>query len=85
MCIRDRLRPGGNKIVKFQESGWPNSLLTMRFRLYHNTDRDETPKEFQSMWVGTIPFNPDFDNNTPPIVFEVPENAIKVEFVSYIT
>ena len=79
------LRPGGNKIVKFQESGWPNSLLTMRFRLYHNTDRDETPKEFQSMWVGTIPFNPDFDNNTPPIVFEVPENAVKVEFVSYIT
>ena len=79
------LRPGGNKIVKFQESGWPNSLLTMRFRLYHNTDRNETPKEFQSMWVGTIPFNPDFDNNTPPIVFEVPDNAVKVEFVSYIT
>ena len=79
------LRPGGNKIVKFQESGWPNSLLTMRFRLYHNTDRDETPKEFQSMWVGTIPFNPDFDDNTPPIVFEVPDNAVKVEFVSYIT
>ncbi|MFL2988207.1 MAG: peptide-N-glycosidase F-related protein, partial [Candidatus Neomarinimicrobiota bacterium] len=35
--------------------------------------------------VGTIPFNPDFDNNTPPIVFEVPEDATKVEFVSYIT
>ena len=79
------IRPGGNKIVKFQESGWPNSLLTMRFRLYHNTDRDETPKEFQSMWVGTIPFNPDFDDNTPPIIFEVPDNAVKVEFVSYIT
>ena len=79
------LKPGGNKIVKFQESGWPNSLLTMKFRLYHNTDRDVTPKEFQSMWVGTIPFNPDFDDNTPPIVFEVPDNAVKVEFVSYIT
>ena len=79
------LRPGGNKIVKFQESGWPNSLLTVKFRLYHNTDREPTPQEFQPMWVGTIPFNPDFDDNTPPVVFEVPENATKVEFVSYIT
>ena len=79
------IRPGGNKIVKFQESGWPNSLLTMKFRLYHNTDRDETPKEFQPMWVGTIPFNPDFDDNTPPVVFEIPDNAVRVEFVSYIT
>ena len=79
------IRPGGNKIVKFQESGWPNSLLTMKFRLYHNTDRQPTPQEFQPMWVGTIPFNPDFDDNTPPIVFEVPDNATKVEFVSYIT
>ena len=79
------LRPGGNKIVKFQESGWPNSLLTMKFRFYHNTDREPTPQEFQPMWVGTIPFNPDFDENTPPVVFEVPDNATKVEFVSYIT
>ena len=79
------LKPGGNKIVKFQESGWPNSLLTMRFRFYHGEDLTDTPQTFQPMWVGTIPFNPDFDNNTPPIVFEVPEDATKVEFVSYIT
>ena len=79
------LANGGQKIIKFQESGWPNSLLTMKFRLYHNTDRQPTPQEFQPMWVGTIPFNPDFDDNTPPIVFEVPDNATKVEFVSYIT
>ena len=57
----------------------------MKFRLYHNTDRQPTPQEFQPMWVGTIPFNPDFDDNTPPIVFEIPDNATKVEFVSYIT
>jgi len=79
------LKPGGNKMVKFQESGWPNSLLTMRFRFYHGEDLTDTPQIFQPMWVGTIPFNPDFDDNTPPIVFEVPDDATKVEFVSYIT
>jgi len=79
------LKPGGNKMVKFQESGWPNSLLTMRFRFYHGQDITDTPQSFQPMWVGTIPFNPDFDDNTPPIVFNVPDDATKVEFVSYIT
>ena len=79
------IKPGGNKIVKFQESGWPNSLLTMRFRFYHDQEVLDTPQEFQQMWVGTIPFNPDYDENTPPIVFNVPDNASRVEFVSYIT
>ena len=79
------IKPGGNKIVKFQESGWPNSLLTMKFRFYHDPEVLDTPQEFQQMWVGTIPFNPDYDDNTPPIVFNVPDNASKVEFVSYIT
>ena len=79
------LKPGGNKLIKFQESGWPNSLLTMNFRFYHGDDLLDTPQSFQPMWVGTIPFNPEFDDNTPPMVFEVPENATKVEFVSYIT
>ena len=79
------IKPGGNKLIKFQESGWPNSLLTMRFRFYHGEDLDSTPQNFQPMWVGTIPFNPEFDENTPPMVFEVPDNATKVEFVSYIT
>ena len=81
------MQPGGNKIIKFQESGWPNSLITMRFRFYHNETQEiiSTPKEYQKMWVGTFPFNPDFDTNREPIVFTVPENASKVEFVSYIT
>ena len=79
------LKPGGNKLIKFQESGWPNSLLTMRFRFYHGQDLENTPQNFQPLWVGTIPFNPEFDENTPPMVFEVPDNATKVEFVSYIT
>ena len=25
------LRPGGEKVIKFQESGWPNSLITLKF------------------------------------------------------
>ena len=79
------IKPGGNKLIKFQESGWPNSLLTMRFRFYHGQDLVHTPQNFEPMWVGTIPFNPEFDDNTPPIVFEIPDNATKVEFVSYIT
>ncbi len=79
------IKPGGNKLIKFQESGWPNSLLTMRFRFYHGQDLEYTPQHFEPMWVGTIPFNPEFDDNTPPMVFEIPDNATKVEFVSYIT
>ena len=81
------IKPGGNKIVKFQESGWPNSLLTMKFRFYHNESSEDltTPQEYHKMWVGTFPFNPDFDTNREPIIFEVPDNATKVEFVSYIT
>lgn len=79
------IKPGGNKLIKFQESGWPNSLLTMRFRFYHGQDLEHTPQNFEPMWVGTIPFNPEFDDNTPPMVFEIPDNATKVEFVSYIT
>ena len=79
------IKPGGTKLIKFQESGWPNSLLTMRFRFYHGQDLEHTPQNFEPMWVGTIPFNPEFDDNTPPMVFEIPDNATKVEFVSYIT
>ena len=29
------LRPGGDKIVKFQESGWPNSLLIPEVQVIH--------------------------------------------------
>ena len=29
------------RMIKFQESGWPNSLLTLRLRLYNNQELDE--------------------------------------------
>ena len=80
------LRPGGNRVLKFQESGWPNSLLTLKLRLY--TDSDEqtsSPQEYLPAWNGTVLFNPDYDENRPIVVFAVPENAVKVEFVSFIT
>jgi hypothetical protein len=79
------LRPGGDKVVKFQESGWPNSLLTMKFRFYHSNETNITPHIYEPIWTGTIGFNPDYDQNRPPVVFNIPDDAVKVEFVSYIT
>jgi len=79
------LRPGGNKTVKFQESGWPNSLITLKLRFYHNTDNSPTPQEYVPIWNGTVHFNPDYADNRPPTVFAIPENAQKVEFVAYLT
>tara|TARA_Y100001970_G_scaffold167327_1_gene204786 strand:- start:1216 stop:2994 length:1779 start_codon:yes stop_codon:yes gene_type:complete len=79
------LKPGGNKTIKLQESGWPNSLITLRFRFYHNTDNSITPQEFIPIWNGTVQFNPDYADNRPPTPFVIPENAEKVEFVSLIT
>jgi len=79
------VQPGGTKMIKFQESGWPNSLLTLKIRLYESSDQTINPKQYQHLWKGTVPFNPDYNENRPPIVFEVPDNTEKVEFVSYIT
>ena len=80
------LKPGGIKTIKFQESGWPNSLLTLKLRFYKNFNTSEIyPQEFIPAWNGTVLFNPDYGENRPPIVFEVPENAEKVEFVSFMT
>ena len=79
------LRPGGNKIIKFQESGWPNSLLTLKLRLYDLENNSTSPKEIIPIWNGTVQFNPNYDENRPPTAFSIPENATKVEFVTYIT
>ena len=79
------LRPGGMRTIKFQESGWPNSLLTLRLRIYKDEFVEYSPKEYVPLWNGTVQFNPDYDENRPPVVFEVPQQALKVEFVSYIT
>ena len=79
------LRPGGNKIIKFQESGWPNSLLTLKLRLYDLEDNSSNPKEIIPIWNGTVQFNPSYDDNRPPQVFTIPDNAEKIEFVAYLT
>jgi len=79
------LRPGGNKSIKFQESGWPNSLLTLKLRLYDLEENNLSSQEIIPIWNGTVQFNPSYDDNRPPTVFSVPENATKVEFVTYIT
>jgi len=79
------LRPGGTKLFKFQESGWPNSLITLKLRLHNGTPDGASPREIIPIWNGTVQFNPNYDDNRPPQVFLVPENAEKVEFVAYIT
>ena len=79
------LRPGGEKVVKFQESGWPNSLITLKFRFYNDGPLEYSAQEIIPIWNGTVGFNPDYGNNRPPTVFNIPSNAEKVEFVSYIT
>ena len=76
---------GQEKIFRFQESGWPNSLLTLKIRLYHGDTSDGQAQEIYPMWNATTQFNPSYGENRPPQVFTVPSNATKVEFVSYIT
>ena len=53
------IQPGGDKVIKFQESGWPNSLLTLKLRFYHNQDNVPTAQEIIPIWNGTVQFNPD--------------------------
>ena len=79
------LKPGGTKIFKFQESGWPNSLITLKLRLHHGNPSGGTPTDIIPIWNGTVQFNPSYDDNRPPQVFTIPDNAQKVEFVAYLT
>jgi len=80
-----RSNGGEQKLIKFQESGWPNSLLTLKIRLYNGENSDGVQREVLPMWNGTVQFNPSYGDNRPPQIFSIPENATKVEFVSYIT
>ena len=54
------VRPGGNKTIKFQESGWPNSLLTLKIRLYNDVNVESTPMTILPIWNGTVGFDPDY-------------------------
>ena len=80
-----RSNGGEQKLIKFQESGWPNSLLTLKIRLYHGNNDNGAQREIHPLWNGTVQFNPSYGENRPAQIFTVPENATKVEFVSYIT
>ncbi len=80
-----RINAGEQKILRFQESGWPNSLLTIKLRLYNGQNQNGSAQEIYPLWNNTVQFNPDYSENRPAQVFSVPENATKVEFVSYIT
>ena len=78
-------RPGGTKTIKFQESGWPNSLLTLKIRMYDLENNSSSSQQIIPIWNGTVLFNPDYNDNRPPTPFVVPSNATKVEFVTSIT
>ena len=80
-----RANAGQEKMFRFQESGWPNSLLTLKIRLYEGENPNGTQQEIIPMWSGTVQFNPSYNDNRPPQVFNVPNNASKVEFVAYLT
>ena len=53
--------------------------------MYDLEENNSSSQEIIPIWNGTVQFNPDYDNNRPPTAFSVPENATKVEFVTYIT
>ena len=78
-------RPGGTKTIKFQESGWPNSLLTLKIRMYDLENNSSSSQQIIPIWNGTVLFNPEYNDNRPPTPFMVPNNATKVEFVTSIT
>ena len=80
-----RTNSGQQKILRFQESGWPNSLLTIKLRLYDGQNQNGYAQEIYPLWNNTVQFNPDYSANRPAQVFSIPENATKIEFVSYIT
>ena len=51
-----RSNDGAQKLIKFQESGWPNSLLTLKLRLYDLEDK------MRSLRVPTLVINGDEDD-----------------------
>lgn len=79
------LRPGGEKQFKFTISGWPNSIIFIKLRFFADDTPEETPFEIIPLWNQTRSFNEDYNAAFDPIVFYVPEDASKVQFVSYIT
>ena len=55
-------------MIKFQETGWPNSLLTLKFRFYNDNNNQLVPQEIIPIWNGTVQFNPSYNENRPPQV-----------------
>ena len=46
------LANGGQQTIKFQESGWPNSLHTLKLRLNHADDNEITPNlKKNGLWI----------------------------------
>ena len=82
------LYPGGTKMFKFMIGGWPNRILTVKLRLFEAEEQTPVRQEFHPMWFGGGFYSggePVYNDNLDPVVFHVPEDAVKVEFSTYIT
>ena len=79
------LRPGGTKHFRFNISGWPNSIITLKFRFYTGTPESGTPREIIPLWIGDPQFNDSYNDQHEPLIFDIPEEATRVEFVAFIT
>ena len=82
------LSSGGTKMFKFMIGGWPNRILTIKLRLFEGGNQDGVRQEFIPMWTGGGFYSggvPVYNDNHDPIIFSIPEDAVKVEFSTYIT
>jgi len=82
------LASGGTKMFKFMIGGWPNRILTIKLRLFEDGNQNGVRQEFIPMWTGGGFYSggePVYNDNHEPIIFSIPEDAVKVEFSTYIT
>ena len=80
--------PGGPKMFKFYVSGWPNSVITLKLRFFEAPLNALVRKEFIPLWGGGGFYSDGefvYNDNHQPIAFNIPVDAKKVEFTTYIT
>lgn len=83
------LHPGGLKMFKPWVGGWPNAIMELKLRFFAGNETGHSPKEFIPLWFGGGYYNGDgeyvYEDNMEAVVFDIPPEAQKVEFTTYIT
>ena len=75
-------------MFKFYVSGWPNSIITLKLRFFEAPLNALVRKEFIPLWGGGGFYSDGefvYNENHQAIAFNIPEDAKKVEFTTYIT